>query len=63
MALDPLLFGTYKRYKAGTSLVTTWLASKAKEMNLLNDLFPITSANKGKGRLKGKARAAQNENG
>jgi hypothetical protein len=63
MALDPLLFGTYKRYKAGTSRVTTWLASKAKDMNLSNNLFPVICGNKGKGRLKGKARAAQKENG
>jgi hypothetical protein len=60
MAIDPFLFDTYKQYKAGTDKVTTWLASKAREMNTFDDLFPseATSA-KGKGRLRGKARAAQ----
>jgi hypothetical protein len=55
------LFDTYKLYKAGTNKVTTWLASKAREANLLSDLFPDASEvnSKGKGRLKGKARAAQ----
>jgi hypothetical protein len=61
-SIDPLdLFDTYKHYKAGTNKVTTWLASKAREGNLLSDLFlKVSEANpKGKGRLKGKARAAQ----
>ncbi|KAF4635177.1 hypothetical protein G7Y89_g2936 [Cudoniella acicularis] len=61
MALDPFLFGTYKQYKAGTNKVMTWLASRARETNLLSNLFPTESANKGKGRLKGKARAAKKE--
>lgn len=55
------LFDTYKQYKAGTIKATTWLASKAREANLLSDLFSDASEtnSKGKGRLKGKARAAQ----
>jgi hypothetical protein len=63
MALDPFLFDTCKQYKAGTNRIMTWLASRAQETNLLSDLFPTTSGNKGKGRLKGKARAAQKETG
>jgi hypothetical protein len=63
MALDPLLFDTYKRYKAGTNRVTTWLASKAQETKSLDDLVQIAHKNKSKGRPKGKARAAQKEKG
>lgn len=60
MAIDPFLFDTYKQYKAGTDKVTTWLANRAREMNTFDDLFPSEAASaKGKGRLKGKARAAQ----
>lgn len=56
LKMDQPLFSTYKRYKAGTHKVTTWLATKARATKLLNDLFPKPPANTGKGRLKGKAR-------
>lgn len=59
MAIDTFLFDTYKKYKAGTNKVTTWLANKAREMNIMSDLFPKAAETKGHGRLKGKARAAQ----
>jgi hypothetical protein len=63
MALDPLLFNTYKQYKAGTSKVMGWLVDRAQELNVLSELFPTASVsgNKGKGRLKGKARVTQKE--
>ncbi|PMD30202.1 hypothetical protein L207DRAFT_592660 [Hyaloscypha variabilis F] len=54
----PSLFDTYKQYKAGTIKVTTWLASRAQELNTCTDLF-APSEIKGTGRLKGKARAAK----
>lgn len=60
MTLDPLLFNTYKQYKAGTNRVMAWLASKAQETSVLSDLFPKPET-KAKGRLKGKARAAAKE--
>lgn len=40
----------------------TWLAWTAKELNLLSELFQAENT-KGKGRLKGKARAAQKGTG
>jgi hypothetical protein len=63
MALDPLLFNTYKEYKAGTTKIMSWLVERAQEMNMLSKLFPTdsVSGNKSKGRLKGKARAARKE--
>ena len=56
--IPPSLFDTYKQYKAGTIKVTTWLASRAQELNTCTDLF-APSEIKGTGRLKGKARAAK----
>jgi hypothetical protein len=67
--IEHFLFDTYKQYKTGTNKVTTWLTNRARKSNLLRDLFTnVLEANgKGKGRLKGKAiaaqKAAQKENG
>lgn len=62
MELDPLLLDMYKQYKAGTSKVMAWLASKARETNVLSDLFlGPENYDKGKGRAKGKPRAASKE--
>jgi Family of unknown function (DUF6604) len=58
MAIDQFIFDTYKQYKAGTNRITTWLASRAREIKALDDLFPSTET-KGKGRLKGETRATQ----
>lgn len=61
MVLNPLIFDTYRQYKAGTHKVMAWLASRVQETTILSELFPSTSTtseNKGKGRLKGKARTA-----
>lgn len=63
MALDPVLFNTYKQYKVGTASVITWLVNQSKETNISTKLLPAASGSKGSGRLKGKARAAQKENG
>jgi len=63
MALEPFLFDSFKQYKAGTNRVMAWLASRAQETGVLSDLFPTASTSKGKGRLKGKARATQKETG
>jgi len=54
MALDPLLFNTYKQYKAGTNKVMEWLVARAQEMNVLSELFPTASVAeiKGKSKLK-----------
>ncbi|KUJ20149.1 uncharacterized protein LY89DRAFT_772965 [Mollisia scopiformis] len=62
MALDPDFFATYKQYKSGTTKVTTWLASKAQELALVDALFPTTPQPNIKGRLKGKERASQKPN-
>jgi hypothetical protein len=62
MALDPLVFDSaYKRYKAGTAKLVSFLASTARKTNLLDDLFHAVSPMKGNGRLKGKARSAQRQ--
>lgn len=58
MALDPLLFDTYKRYRAGTIKLVSWLASTARKTKLVDDVFLAKSETMGKGRLKGKARKA-----
>ncbi|TVY36175.1 hypothetical protein LOCC1_G005951 [Lachnellula occidentalis] len=63
MALDPVLFNTYKQYKVGTASVITWLVNRSKETNVSIKLLPEPSGSKGSGRLKGKARAAKKENG
>ncbi|KAE9375177.1 hypothetical protein N431DRAFT_463284 [Stipitochalara longipes BDJ] len=57
--IDISMFDAYKQYKAGTNKVTTWLASRAREMLIFSDLFPNTSERKGKGRLKAIPRIAQ----
>jgi hypothetical protein len=57
MALDPLVFDTYKRYKAGTAKLVSFLASTARKTKLVDDLFPAVLPTKGNGRLKGKARS------
>jgi hypothetical protein len=62
MALDPLFFDTYKRYKAGTSKLVSFLASTARKTKLIDHLFPTDLPIKS-GRLKGKARAAQRQKG
>jgi hypothetical protein len=58
VALDPLLFDTYKRYRAGTIKLVSWLASTARKTKLVDDVFLAKSETMGKGRLKGKARKA-----
>lgn len=58
MLQDPLLLDTYKLYKAGTSKVVGWLASKAPE-SFNKTLLKEKSGKPGGGRLKGKERAAQ----
>ncbi|TVY17417.1 hypothetical protein LARI1_G004222 [Lachnellula arida] len=63
MALDPVLFNTYKQYKAGTASVISWLVNQSKETNVSTKLLPAASGSQGSGRLKGKARAARKENG
>jgi hypothetical protein len=61
MALDPLVFDTYKRYKAGTAKLVSFLASATRKTKLVDDLFPAILLAKGNGRLKGKARSAQRQ--
>ncbi|KAF2274138.1 uncharacterized protein EI97DRAFT_444418 [Westerdykella ornata] len=39
MALSPLLYDTYRRYKAGTKKIVQWLASTARETGTVDDIF------------------------
>ncbi|CAG8980555.1 hypothetical protein HYALB_00002552 [Hymenoscyphus albidus] len=55
MELDPQMIDIYKRYKAGTSKVMAWLASKTPES--MQDRFSNGSASSSGGRFKGKERA------
>ncbi|KAI4605018.1 hypothetical protein J4E83_010889 [Alternaria metachromatica] len=55
--LPSLLVDTYKRYKSGTQIVATWLATSAAKIQSIDHLL-IKNA-----RLKGQARAAARQNG
>jgi hypothetical protein len=57
MALDPLVFDTYKRYKAGTVELVSFLASTARKTKLVDDLFPAVLPAKGNARPKRLARS------
>jgi hypothetical protein len=61
MALDPLVFDTYKRYKTGTTKLVSFLANTSRKTKLVDDLFVAVLPKKGNGRLKGKARSAQRQ--
>jgi hypothetical protein len=61
MALNPLVFDTYKRYKAGTAKLVSFLANTARKTKLVDDLFVAVLPKKGNGRLKGKARSAKRQ--
>ncbi len=58
MIIDPLLFDTHKRAKAGTAKIVSWLATRSKATKLVDNVLPtpVAQSNAGGGRLKGSAR-------
>jgi len=58
--LDPVVFDTYKKYKAGTKKLVSYLADTARKTKLVDDLFSRTKSLKLYGRHTRKERS-QNE--